>query len=208
MNAVTEMLTALWQGEATVCLCHVCAWFIASAGLQDKFKIPYIQDPFSLTPAYSPTGLLNAVQTEPLSFNKVLVASKKTKQNEICIVMWARCTFVIIKECIRESIKEYTYMDKCIVSPKCSKPDSEIKQQPLNTVALCTWRDSSFLRDTLPLPRLTMWFLSAKCPGRGWLWVQWQEAVMNELKDTFQWKILDPIFTLLTTSDLSSGPWT
>lgn len=108
-----------------------------------KFKIPYIQDPFSLTPAYSPTGLLNAVQTEPLSFNKVLVASKK-KKNEICIVMWARYTFVIIKECIRESIKEYTYMDKCIVSPKCSKPDSEIKQQPLNTVALCTWRDSSW----------------------------------------------------------------
>lgn len=160
------MLTALWRGEAAGCLCHVCAWFIASASLQDKFKAPYTQDPFNLTPADSPAGLLNAVQTEPLIvLIKILRLQKQT--NKVFIAMWAWFTFVIIKECIRESIKEYTHADKCIVSSKCSKPDSEIELQPLNTVALCTWRGLSFLRDAFPLLRLTTWFLSAKYPGRG-----------------------------------------
>lgn len=85
MNAVTEEPSRLCDKERRQSARVMFVLDLASASLQDKFKIPYIQDPFSLTPAYSPTGLLNAVQTEPLSFNKVLVASKK--KNEICIVM-------------------------------------------------------------------------------------------------------------------------
>lgn len=85
MNAVTEERSRLCDKERRQSARVMFVLDLASASLQDKFKIPYIQDPFSLTPAYSPTGLLNAVQTEPLSFNKVLVASKK--KNEICIVM-------------------------------------------------------------------------------------------------------------------------